>query len=110
MMLPATVRIHAARLPCDFRKQMDGLAGLVRHGLGQDPQCGDLFLFRNRRGDMVKILFFDPQGFCLFVKRLDRGVFRWDTPEDKTHYELTSAQLGELLRGVPIYVKSDIGA
>lgn len=110
MPLPASVRVHVASQPCDFRKQIDGLAGLVRDGLGRDPQNGDLFVFRNRRGDMLKVLFFDQQGYCLFLKRLERGTFRvqFDVSEASSHF-MTSAQLGELLRGVPIRIRCDKG-
>ena len=94
MPLPASVRVHVASQPCDFRKQIDGLAGMVREGLGRDPQRGDLFVFRNRRGDMLKILFFDPQGYCLFLKRLKCGVFRLDCdPSDSTSYVVASGAL-----------------
>lgn len=100
--LPPSVRIHAATQPCDMRKQLDGLAGMVRQALGADPQSGDLFIFRNRRGDMVKVLFFDHQGYCMFVKRLDAGTFRVRSDGDAPACMITAAQMGELLRGIPI--------
>lgn len=101
--LPSSLRIHAATQACDMRKQLDGLAGMVRQALKSDPQSGDLFLFRNRRGDMVKVLFFDRQGYCMFVKRLDVGVFKLHCETGEPSCSLTAAQLGQLLRGVPIH-------
>ena len=62
--------------PCDMRRQMNGLATTVRAELGRDPEGGDLFVFRNRRGDMIKILFFDARGCCLLCKRLHEGTFK----------------------------------
>lgn len=103
--LPQNVRVHAACAPCDFRKQMDGLAALVRQGWQQDPQNGDLFVFRNRRGDMLRVLFFDAQGYCLLSKRLESGSFRLDVSPEQPCCRLTSAQLGELLRGIPVAQK-----
>ena len=70
------VRVFAHAGPCDMRKQMNGLSAMVREKLGRDPQSGDLFVFRNRRSDMLKILFFDQGGYCLLAKRLDHGTFR----------------------------------
>jgi transposase len=74
--LPSEVKIFFALEPCDMRRQMDGLAALVRSGMQRDPESGDLYVFRNRRGDMLKALFFDRHGYCMLVKRLARGTFR----------------------------------
>ena len=60
--LPANVRIYLAMEPCDMRRQFNGLAALVRSGMERDPDSGDLYIFRNRRGDMVKALFRDQHG------------------------------------------------
>ena len=73
--LPKTVRIFMATQAVDMRKQMNGLAIEVRQGLGRNPQSGELFVFRNRRGDMARVLFYDSQGYCLLSKRLDNGSF-----------------------------------
>ncbi len=83
-----------------MRKQFDGLAALVRSGLGRDPQSGDLYLFRNRRGDMLKAVFFDQQGYCILAKRLCRGTFRVVLDEASasgTDVEMTATELGRLM-------------
>lgn len=78
LQLPANVRIYLAMEPCDMRRQFDGLAALVRSGMNRDPESGDLYIFRNRRGDMVKALFADRHGLCMLAKRLSKGTFRVD--------------------------------
>jgi len=77
LMLPPSVRIYIARDPVDMRKSFDGLSGLVASTLGQDPLSGHLFLFRSRTGHILKLLYRDRSGWCLFAKRLERGSFRW---------------------------------
>ena len=95
----ASVRVFAYAAVCDMRKQIDGLSTLVREQLARDPQCGDLYLFRNRRGDMVKILFFDHGGYCLLVKRLEKGTFRLRLAlhNGAAAGEMTQAELARLL-------------
>jgi len=66
----------------DMRKGFDGLAALVQLKLREDPFSGQLFVFRGRRGDRVKILWWDGDGLCLFAKRLERGRFVWPRAED----------------------------
>jgi transposase len=98
--LPATVRVYLASAPCDMRKQFDGLATLVREGMGHDPKSGDLYVFRNRRGDMLKALFFDQQGYCLLAKRLCRGTFRVSLDgalREMSTVQMTASELGRLL-------------
>ncbi len=63
-----------ARDPADLRKSFDGLAALVRNALRADPLCGHLFVFRNKRGDRLKILAWDHDGWTIFYKRLEQGV------------------------------------
>lgn len=92
--------------PCDMRKQMDGLATLVREGLSSDPQGGDLYLFRNRRGDMIKILFFDRGGYCLLAKRLERGTFRIALADDGAAVEITQSELATLLANAELVQKA----
>ena len=75
--LPAGVRVWLAAGATDMRKGFDGLAGLVQTQLLEDPFSGQLFVFRGRRGDRVKILWWDGDGLCLFAKRLERGRFIW---------------------------------
>jgi transposase len=71
------MRIMVAIEPADFRRGMDGLARLCKEGLKQDPFCGWMFVFRNRRATAVKVLVYDGQGFWLCHKRLSSGRFRW---------------------------------
>jgi transposase len=83
----------------DMRKGFDGLALLVQETLRRDPHNGHLFVFRGRRGSLIKILWHDGQGMCLFAKRLERGRFLWPSPADGT-VTITPAQLAYLLEGI----------
>ena len=74
--VPAKVRIFLCTKPTDLRQGFDGLHGLVLEVLRQDPLSGDLFVFLNKRGDQVRVLFRDRHGCCVLAKRLDRGRFR----------------------------------
>jgi transposase len=71
------IRIYLCISAVDFRKGIDGLAGICRNVLEQDPFCGSMYIFRNKRKTAIKILLYDGQGFWLFIKRLSRGRFRW---------------------------------
>jgi transposase len=73
--LTAATRIYLYGGPCDMRKSFDGLSGLVRSELGADPLSGSLFVFCNRRRSMVKLLYWDRDGFALWFKRLEQGCF-----------------------------------
>jgi transposase len=68
-------RVFLCTLPTDMRKSFDTLAGLVQKELGQDPLSGDLFVFRSRRGDRLKLLWWDEDGYSLWYKRLEVGSF-----------------------------------
>lgn len=93
------MRVYLAAGATDMRKGFDGLALVVQASLGRDPFAGDLFAFRGRSGNRVKLLYFDEQGLCLFAKRLERGYFVWPTAKDGT-VTLTAAQLAMLLEGI----------
>ncbi len=99
MLSNRAARVFAYASPCDMRKQMDGLSTLVREQLEREPEGGDLYLFRNRRGDMIKILFFDQGGYCLLSKRLVKGTFqmRLSIKNDQCAAEITQAELSRLL-------------
>jgi transposase len=101
MIVPAGVKVHLALGYTDMRKGMDGLAMLVQETLKKDPFCGHLIAFRGKRAQIVKILFWDGNGLCLFTKRLDRGGFVWPR---LTGYEgsitLSPAQLAMLIEGI----------
>ncbi len=82
-----------------MRKGFDGLAVLVQQVLEQSPHSGTLFAFRGKRGDLIKLLWYDGQGLCLFSKRMDRGRFVWPTTKTGS-VAMTSAQLSMLLEGI----------
>ena len=100
ILIPPGVRILLATQPVDFRRGMDSLAALVQQALRADPFAGDVFVFRSKRMDRVKILVFDGSGLCLFSKRLEAGRFCWPSPADGA-VRLTAAQLATLLEGLP---------
>ena len=75
--LPGTVRIFLCARPVDLRKSFDGLALATRGIIGEDPLCGHVFIFLNRRGDRAKLLLWDRNGYLLVYKRLELGVYRW---------------------------------
>jgi transposase len=97
--IPAGVRIYLAMGPTDMRKGFDGLSMLAQEVLKQEPFSGHLFVFRGKRGDLVKVLYWDGQGFCLFAKRLEKGRFVWPITKEGS-VTLTPAQLSMLLEGI----------
>jgi transposase len=97
--LPSGMRVFLACGRTDMRKGMDGLAMLAQQVLRQDPFSGALFAFRGRCGGLVKLLWYDGQGMCLFSKRLERGHFIWPMSETGS-VSLTPAQLSMLLEGI----------
>jgi transposase len=92
-------RIWLACGVTDMRKGFDGLAAIVQSRLSENPFSGQLFVFRGRRGDRVKLLWWDGEGLCLFAKRLERGRFVWPRAEEGS-VSLTHAQLSMLLEGI----------
>ncbi|MEO6625681.1 MAG: IS66 family insertion sequence element accessory protein TnpB [Burkholderiaceae bacterium] len=97
--VPAGVRVWLAAGQTDMRKGFDGLAMLVQETLKRDPHDGQLFVFRGKRGDLIKLLWHDGQGMCLFAKRLERGRFIWPATVGEA-VTITAAQLGYLLEGI----------
>jgi transposase len=98
---PPTVRIWLCTKWADLRRGFDGLAEMVRQHLGADPLSGHLFVFRNRRGDRVKILYWDEDGYVLVYKRLEGGTFRFPAAVDgQAGVTLRAAELAMLLDGV----------
>jgi transposase len=97
--LPAGVLVWLAAGPTDMRKGFDGLCALVQTQLSEDPYSGQLFVFRGRAGDRVKILWWSGDGLCLFAKRLERGKFVWPQATSGI-VSLTGAQLSMLLEGI----------
>jgi len=88
-----------ATKPVDFRKGAEGLAALVRDGMKTDPFSGAVYVFRAKRADRVKLVFWDGTGVCLFAKRLEDGAFCWPNVQDGVMH-LTGAQLSALLEGL----------
>src|SRR5262250_1183536 len=83
----------------DMRRGFTGLSGMVQTALQENPFSGQVYIFRGRRGDLIKVLWFDRDGLCLFAKRLERGRFIWPQATNGT-VSLTPAQLSMLLEGI----------
>jgi transposase len=106
--LSELVRIYVCLTPTDMRKSFDSLAAVVREGLGYDPLSGHLFVFRSRRGDRVKLLWWDRDGLTLYYRRLEKGTFRFPTTNDPAarSIEISSQELSLILWGIdPASVK-----
>ena len=88
-----------AAQPVDFRKGAEGLAALVCEAMGADPFSGVVYVFRAKRADRIKLIFWDGTGVCLFAKRLEDGKFRWPKVADGV-IRLTAAQLAALVEGL----------
>lgn len=88
-----------ATSPVDFRKGAEGLAALVREVMTADPFSGAVYVFRAKRADRIKLIYWDGTGLCLFAKRLEDGIFRWPNVQDGV-IPLTAAQLSALLEGL----------
>lgn len=99
--LPVSVRVFLCLAPVDMRRSFDGLAAAAEHVVRQDPLSGHLFVFRGRRGDRIKILYWDKDGYALWYKRLEAGVFRFpaDAAEAK---EVSAADLSLILEGIDL--------
>lgn len=101
--LPPAVKIFLATQPADMRKSFDGLKHLVEEFLEDDPLSGHLFVFRNRRGDRLKILYWDRDGLAIWYKRLEAGTFVFPQAVDgDTSVEVKPADLAMLLDGVDL--------
>jgi transposase len=96
------IRIYVATGATDLRRSIDGLSALVRDQLQLDPLSGHLFLFRNRRGDRLKILVWDQSGFWVLYKRLEQGTFAWPRDADSASVEMRHRDLLLLLSGVDL--------
>ena len=97
--IPVGSRVYLAMGATDMRKGFDGLSMLAQSALTQDPFSGHVFVFRGRRGDIIKLLWWDGQGLCLFAKRLEKGRFVWPQATSGA-VSLTPAQLSMLLEGI----------
>ncbi len=99
--LPSSVRIWLATQATDLRKSFDSLAELIRQQLGGDPLSGQLFVFRNKRADRVKLLYWDEDGFVIVYKRLEGGTFRFPAASS-AGVEIRAADLQMLLDGIDL--------
>ena len=97
--VPSGVRVWLATGATDMRRGMHSLTLQVQEALGHDPYAGDLYVFRGRRGDLIKVLWHDALGISLYAKRLERGRFVWPSPADGV-VAISPAQLGYLLEGI----------
>ena len=97
--IPTGTKIWIAAGVTDMRRGFDGLSAQVQTVLEQQPFSGHVFVFRGRRGDIVKLLWWDGDGLCLFAKRLERGRFLWPKAESGSVH-LSRAQLAMLLEGI----------
>jgi transposase len=101
--LPPTVRIYLAAQPTDLRKSFDSLAALVREGLRGDPLSGDIFVFRNKTADRIKLLVWEEDGYAIWYKRLEAGRYRFPSSlEDQPRVEVRAADLVMLLEGIDL--------
>ena len=99
--ISSSVRILLCREPTDMRRAFDGLARMAADVVGEDPLSGHLFVFRNKRGDRLKILYWDRDGYALWYKRLEEGVFRFPEVADG-RAEVSAAELALILEGIDV--------
>ena len=97
--VPSGVRVWLATGATDMRRGMNSLTLQVQEAMGCDPYAGDLYVFRGRRGDLIKVLWHDGLGASLYAKRLERGRFIWPQPADGV-VSISAAQLGYMLEGI----------
>ena len=97
--VPQQTKVWLAAGVTDMRKGFNSLSALAERVLEQDPFSGHLFVFRGRRGDLIKVIWWDGQGACLFSKRLEKGRFVWPSPA-QGKLSVSSAQLAMLLEGI----------
>ena len=97
--VPVGTRVWLAAGVTDMRRGFNSLAAQAENALGLDPYAGHLFVFRGRRGDLIKVIWFDGQGSCLFSKRLEKGRFVWPSASEG-QVAMTPAQLAMLLEGI----------
>ena len=101
--LPPGVRLFVALEPVDMRKRFDGLAAIMQHQLGLDPLGGHIVMFVNKRGNLMKLLFFDRTGWAVLYKRLERGTYQIPTVQSSTgRVEIDAAELAMILEGIDL--------
>lgn len=98
---PTNVRLYVATEPTDLRRSYNGLSALVDGTFGKEAMSGDLFIFMNRRGNQVRILFWDRDGYVILMKRLEVGTFRRvQTADGEPLVEIDAGELAMLLEGI----------
>ncbi len=97
--LPGAVKVFLCRMPVNMQKSFDGLPGEVRRILSEDPLSGHLFVFSNRRGNLLKILYWDRDGYAIWSKRLERGVFKFPD-SDSAKLQIDLRVLHAILQGI----------
>ena len=100
--LPSGTQVWLAAGPTDMRKGFDGLFGLVRDRLGEDPLSGHLFLFANRTRSRLKVLVWDGSGLWVCAKRLEKGRFRWPAAQDGRSITMRPEELAMLVNGLDV--------
>lgn len=102
--LPPSVRIYVALRPIDMRAQFDGLAGAARQHIGGDPLSGHIFMFFNRRRTIMKAIYWDRSGYCLWAKRLEKGCFHPPVPAEDgaAAVEMEASELMLVLEGIDL--------
>lgn len=102
-MIPAGTKVYFAKNPVDLRRSFDGLAATAASALAKDPAQGGMFVFVNRRGNQVRVLFRDPLGWCILAKRLDRGRFkRVRVSDDEVCWETEPRTLIQFLDDIDV--------
>lgn len=98
------VKIFLYGQAADLRRGYDGLASIVQEAMGEDPLSGSLFIFVNKRGNRLKLLYWDNDGYALWMKRLERGCFELPKPSDadSPSVKLTASQLTLILEGIEL--------
>ena len=98
---PAAVKVYLCTVACDMRRSFDGLSMMAEHVIGCNPFCGHLLVFCNRRGDRLKILYWDRDGWAIWYKRLEAGWFQFPFA-DSGRKEIAAWELGVLLEGIDV--------
>jgi len=98
---PATTKVFVCTLPTDMRRSFDGLSAMATSVVQQDPLSGHLFVFRNKGGDRLKVLYWDHDGLCIWYKRLEKGTFELPAAS-ATSVEISSAELSMLIDGIAL--------
>jgi transposase len=104
MLFPESgLRIWFCRQPADMRKSFNGLSALVKHHLKENPLSGELFVFVNKRKTLMKVLYFEQTGYCIWFKRLEAGVFQLPDSDDGDKIQISYTQLNLILDGIDIH-------